>query len=86
MKVVSKREAQQVFTIFRKQYESMGYDTSEASLVEGWSEGGHPAICWEGGDAPYEWAYSWDNDATKGVAFCEPYYSCVLVIYPAWVA
>lgn len=66
------------------------------TLVEDWDGNGNWAVVWEG-NAPYDWAIGGiEYDYTdpefgfkvkgqplpKGV-FCEPYYSFVLVIYPA---
>lgn len=76
---VTKAQAEAVFRQFKKKYK--GYDLSDADLVFDWY-GGHPAICWEGGDAPYEWAIHWHNSQDVEGTFCEPYYTFVLVIYP----
>jgi hypothetical protein len=78
-KPVSKTKAEKVFKAFKKKYEH--WDTSDASLVLDWHDG-HPAICWESGNAPEDWAVEWDDDIAG--TFCEAYYSFVLVIYPAW--
>jgi hypothetical protein len=79
-KHATKRQAEATFRAFQRKYKH--YDLSDASLIYDWTEGGHPAICWEGGDAPYCWAVGWDStESPKGV-FCEAYYGCVLAIYP----
>ena len=83
IKKVSNAKAERVFRQFKKHYEGMGYDTSEASLILDWHEGGHPAICWEG-NSPYQWACGWSNAQDVKGTFCEPYFSYVLVIYPDW--
>lgn len=77
-KTVTKRQAEAVFSAFKKRY--AGYDLRDAHLVYNWTPEGHPAICWEGGDAPYEWAICFPN-TVKGT-FTEAWYSFVLAIYP----
>ena len=79
VKTVSKAKALAVYKRFQEKYYHR--DISDSSLVFDWRNG-HPAIVWEGGDAPDDWAIDWNEDV-KGT-ICEPYYSFVLVIYPDW--
>ena len=78
-KRVTKAQAERVFRTFKKKY--AGHGVEDAVLALNWTREGHPAICWEG--HVYEWALVWDNEADSPAGvFCEPYYGCVLAIYP----
>lgn len=59
------------------------WDTSDLRLNEEWHEDGHPVIIWESG-APADWTTCLDDVVLPEGVFCEPYDSCVLVLFPAY--
>jgi hypothetical protein len=53
---VSRNLAKKALEAVKQQFASYIEPGFEPKLIEGWTDSGHWAICWEEG--PYEWAYN----------------------------